>query len=434
MLNEAINVIKKNDRGGFTVPTNQLYPHQWNWDSGFTALGLSLLDKSRAWQELIMLINAQWKDGMIPHIIFHENNPNYFPGPEQWQKEAISQTSCHSQPPVLASIIWQMVKRGSEYDQMKAGTLFNSIMAYHRWYFLARDPNNEGFISIIHPWESGRDNCPDWDIGLKNIKIPKNLKKYKRKDLSYVNDTERPSNDHYDRFMSILQFGRNCNWDKLKMHNEGPFLAIDPGVNFIFLRANRDLLLLANHLGYSKNIDEIKNWIKILEEGCQKMWNKNVNAFTAYDRRCNTFCNAISNASFLCFYADVGSKVQKQFMIDHCKRILKICNFGMPSLDPSHKSFESKRYWRGPVWSVMNYMIYEGLENENEFKLAEKIKNDTINLVENNGMAEYFDPQSGDGLGGKDFSWTAAVHLELLKEKIDIKLRNKFKKKNNVLN
>ena len=49
-------------------------------------------------------------------------------------------------------------------------------------------------------------------------------------------------------------------------------------------------------------------------------------------------------------------------------------------------------------------------------------------------MAEYFDPQSGDGLGGKDFSWTAAVHLELLKEKIDIKLRNKFKKKNNVLN
>ena len=106
----------------------------------------------------------------------------------------------------------------------------------------------------------------------------------------------------------------------------------------------------------------------------------------------------------------------------------------MPSLDPSHKSFESKRYWRGPVWSVMNYMIYEGLENENEFKLAEKIKNDTINLVENNGMAEYFDPQSGDGLGGKDFSWTAAVHLELLKEKIDLKLRNKFKKKNNVLN
>ena len=49
-------------------------------------------------------------------------------------------------------------------------------------------------------------------------------------------------------------------------------------------------------------------------------------------------------------------------------------------------------------------------------------------------MAEYFDPETGVGLGGKDFSWTAAVHLELLKERIDLKLQNKFKNKNNVLN
>ena len=87
MIKEAIDVIKKNDRGGFTVPTNRLYPHQWNWDSGFTALGISSLDKSRAWQELVMLINAQWTNGMVPHIIFHENNPNYFPGPDQWKKK-----------------------------------------------------------------------------------------------------------------------------------------------------------------------------------------------------------------------------------------------------------------------------------------------------------------------------------------------------------
>ncbi len=73
MIEEAIKVIINNDRGGFTIPTNRLYPHQWNWDSAFTALGISLFDKTRSWQELIMLINAQWRDGMIPHIIFHQN-------------------------------------------------------------------------------------------------------------------------------------------------------------------------------------------------------------------------------------------------------------------------------------------------------------------------------------------------------------------------
>ena len=26
---KAVEIITKNDRGGFTVPTSKLYPHQW---------------------------------------------------------------------------------------------------------------------------------------------------------------------------------------------------------------------------------------------------------------------------------------------------------------------------------------------------------------------------------------------------------------------
>ena len=52
----AVEIITKNDRGGYTVPTSKLYPHQWNWDSAFTALGISTYNKTRAWQELILLI------------------------------------------------------------------------------------------------------------------------------------------------------------------------------------------------------------------------------------------------------------------------------------------------------------------------------------------------------------------------------------------
>ena len=55
---KAIEIINKNDRGGFTVPTSKLYPHQWNWDSAFTALGISTYNKIRAWQELIILIRT----------------------------------------------------------------------------------------------------------------------------------------------------------------------------------------------------------------------------------------------------------------------------------------------------------------------------------------------------------------------------------------
>ena len=30
---QARAILKQNDRGGYTIPTNGLYPYQWNWDS-----------------------------------------------------------------------------------------------------------------------------------------------------------------------------------------------------------------------------------------------------------------------------------------------------------------------------------------------------------------------------------------------------------------
>ena len=80
-IQEAINIIKMNDRGDYTVPTNRLYPYQWNWDSVFTALGIWHFNKSRAWLEIMTLLDAQWKNGMIPHIVFRHDDPDYFPGP-----------------------------------------------------------------------------------------------------------------------------------------------------------------------------------------------------------------------------------------------------------------------------------------------------------------------------------------------------------------
>ena len=130
-IEEAINIIKMNDRGGYTVPTGRLYPYQWNWDSGFTALGIWQFNKWRAWLEIIALLDAQWQDGMIPHIVFRHNDPDYFPGPDVWSTNTEPPTSGHSQPPVLSSIIWQIVQQGTDYDARKAREVFPKLMAYH---------------------------------------------------------------------------------------------------------------------------------------------------------------------------------------------------------------------------------------------------------------------------------------------------------------
>jgi len=80
LLEKAKQILIDNWQGGFTVPRKKLYPFQWNWDSGFVSMGFGHFNLGYAMQELASLFSGQWKNGMIPHIIFHsENETTYFP-------------------------------------------------------------------------------------------------------------------------------------------------------------------------------------------------------------------------------------------------------------------------------------------------------------------------------------------------------------------
>merc|ERR1711871_654313 len=111
-IEKARKIIKNNNIDNYTIPCKKLYPFQWNWDSAFSALGIYTYDKDRALLELDMLFKGQWKNGMIPQIIFHRDDPGYFPGPDIWDSKTNPKTSCITQPPVVASIVWKMVLLG----------------------------------------------------------------------------------------------------------------------------------------------------------------------------------------------------------------------------------------------------------------------------------------------------------------------------------
>jgi len=85
----------------------------------------------------------------------------------------------------------------------------------------------------------------------------------------------------------------------------------------------------------------------------------------------------------------------------------------VPSFEPGRPEFEPRRYWRGPVWLVVNWMLIDGLRQNGAAGLAERIRRDSLALVDRSGFGEYFDPLTGDALGGTEFSWTAAMYLFL---------------------
>lgn len=67
LIEKATRVLEGNDRGQFTIPSNQLYPHSFALDSDFSAMGWAHIDMDRALTELKNLLSTRWDNGMIPH-------------------------------------------------------------------------------------------------------------------------------------------------------------------------------------------------------------------------------------------------------------------------------------------------------------------------------------------------------------------------------
>jgi alpha,alpha-trehalase len=408
---EAIDILRKNDRGGYTVPTSRLYPYQWNWDSAFVALGFATFDRDRAWREIEMLFEGQWADGMVPHILFRRDDPDYFPGPAVWQARGPMASSGHSQPPVAATVVRELADAGGEDGERRGRALFDKLLAYHRWFHRERDPDRLGVIGVVHPWESGRDNSADWDGAMRRVQIAPDLGSYQRRDTAHIDAEQRPRQEQYDRFLTLVKFGRESGWNQATIARQGPFFVADPGVHFILMRADRDLLALAERFGRLAEADEIQSWLELSEAGTDWIWNPEIRAFCARDLRTGDFADAITSASALAFYAGAGSAEQRQAMVDHVARICARSGYAFPSLDPEHARFEPKRYWLGPVWMVLNYMIARGLAETGQAALAERIRMDSRRLIGETGFFEYFHPMTGEPCGGGDFSWTAAMWL-----------------------
>ena len=412
---EAVAILKENDRGDFSVPTKGLYPFQWNWDSAFAALGYAHIDPARGVTELKTLASAQWPDGMIPHIVFHRPDEGYFPGPEVWGTGTTPPTSGITQPPVLALSMATLRKRGVLGDADLA-PLLDTADRWHRWFFEARRDPKSGAIGVVHPWESGRDNMPDWDEALAAVDAS-NVRPFKRRDTGHVDAAMRPTEEQYKRYIALVEFGISVGWDQKRILAECPFFVADPGMTAILYRADRALTELANDAGREDIAAAAEDRADALVDGFGALWSEEIGGPTALDVRTGKYGTALSSASFLGFAPGLLTAARTARLTKEFDRLAALCRFMVPSWDPEAPEFDEKRYWRGPVWLVVNWLIATGLEEAGDLARAERVRADSGALVESGGFYEYFSPLDGAALGGGAFTWTAAAWLDFVRGK-----------------
>ena len=411
-INRAKKTLLGNRRRGYTLPTNnKLYPAQWNWDSGFIALGYSYFNLNFALKEINTLLEGQWKDGMVPHILFHKINTNYYPNYTSWNCGNKIHSSGITQPPILATILKRILDKNkiNRSQSINVKKIIKKIKKFHEWFIQFRDPKKTGLVSILHPWESGYDNSPIWDRSMEQIKIEKNLK-YVRADNKVINPEYRPLNIDYDRYVTIKNHLRKIKYNPKLAYKSSPFNVIDVGFNSIFLKANKDLICLLDKFNLDQS--KINKYIKLTEKNFLKLYDKKKETFFSKDIKNKKKIYIPSITNYFVLFADLDNHKINKKLIQNLKKYNSNEKYFFSSIKPNHKSFEEKRYWRGPVWINCNWFIYQGLKNK-DITFSNFVRKKTIELLEKSSFYEYFSCKDGQPMGANNFSWSASLYLDL---------------------
>ena len=428
LINNAKKVLEGNWLGNSTKPSPHLYPHQWNWDSGFIAIGYARYDQARAQKELTTLFGAQWQNGMLPQIIF---NPDvlggYFPEPDFWQGERSPHypedvlTSGITMPPVHAIAALKIYQHARNGEQAKAWLkdLYPKLLAMHHYFYRERDPHQEGLVFIRHPWESGLDNSPVWDSPLAAIEVNKSqLPNYKRKDLSKgIPASQRPTHDEYDRYVYLVDLFRRLNYDESAIYQECPFIIQDPLLNSILSKSNEDLAEIARIIG--EDPGQLSEWHQQTNKALNdKLWHIDHGAYDVYDLVADERIGTITASGFMPLFCGAPTQEQAKVIYKYiesncfCSMHDGSC-FSIPNYNIEGDYFDSKKYWRGPVWINTNWLLMHGLARYGFKDKAESVRYDIIELIRLWGFHEYFDPFKEAGYGTDNFSWTAALFIDV---------------------
>ncbi len=431
MLAAATATLDRNWRDGYTLPSPNLYPFQWNWDAGFIALGLAHVRPERAISELRSLFRGQWRNGMVPHIVFHRPADNYFPGPDAWGTDKVAsrpegvRTSGITQPPVFAFIVERIsslpLGRTAEWAAFRR-EIFPALVAQHRHLYRNRDPFGEGLVYIQHNWEAGTDNSPVYDAALEGIDLSRARDVSSlRRDNQAVAAAHRPTDVNYRRYMALVDLFKDCGYRDDEIAERSPFLIQDVLFNSVLARSNLALLSLAREVDADvETVVEIEGWCESTAAAInKKFWDAERGFYFPYDLRAGRRIAIKTSSGFMPLFARVCDGTQRRKLAHHLTSSFAPSTDWLlcPSVATDEPAFDPVRYWRGPVWVNVNWMLHHGLRQAGLGDLAERVRSDTLRAVGAAGRWEYFDPRPGTlpsalGLGTDEFSWSAALALD----------------------
>jgi hypothetical protein len=378
---------------GYTCPDAVKYPDQFFWDSCFHALTWSRLDPRRAMRELRSLGVTQHASGMIGHTTFWR-------GPAR-PARAFTYNLLHPrdfqtatiQPPLLGWVWAEVAERAGDGRFADEGRAI--VQRFHE--FLDRErADTDGLIGILQPDESGLDATPAYDQPLGWRSHPK------------------------AGFLALQAFNRRRAYDYRRVVADGGFHATDVLMNTAWILGWEGLARLGN-AGAAARAEQLTASL------VQRLYDRKAGIFFAEGPggellRVSTWAG-LAPLALDRLPADVGHRIANEHLLNPRSYWL---DFPVPSTAASEPSFVPgsdrylwiERYWRGPTWLFSTWFILRGLLRLGYEAESAHLAERTLALIRQSGFREYFNPNTGEGMGARNFGVsTIAVECAAIAER-----------------
>ncbi|MFJ9623293.1 MGH1-like glycoside hydrolase domain-containing protein [Streptomyces sp. NPDC101181] len=357
---------------GYCVPNPATYPHLWLWDSCFHAIAWARLGDARAETELRAVLEGQLPGGMVPHMRYGPAGPDTFLGP-------LPGTSSLTQPPMFGHAARALADLG----RTPGSDVLKRARAGLDWLWDKRR-SDDGLVFIVHPWEAGNDHAPRFDDWGAPGRTPAD----------------------YDRAARTA-------WNKQQMENvtfDADGAAIASGT-FVSCTAAFNAYTAFNmaELAAVTGDAELRARSGQLAEAMDAhLWNPEQRLWD--DLPLTGGGPSVS--------APLSDGLMGALITPDRDRALAALGqltdptrfaapFGPANVARAHPAYDPDMYWRGAAWPQVNYLLWIALRRWGLDGEATSLAERTATAVQGNNWAEYWNPETGDGLGAAPQTWSA---------------------------
>jgi len=356
---------------GYTAPNTDVYPWMWLWDSCFHALVWAELGQiDRAFAELDVAMTPD-RSGFVPHM-------SYALDPERpvelWGRRGASSIT---QPPMFGHALARLPKPWPNSLATADETATRAIR-----FLLDHRSRTEGLIEVVHPWETGCDDSPRWDDLCPGDGF--DIDRWRAHKVHLLESVHRgPSGE--------------------PLHNPD-FAVGSVGFNALVAFNALEIQSLTGDDRLTESIDDLIAAIDARFDPEHRTW---VDAGPTAQGS-----GAARTADGLLPLLVTRDEAARRMVVEELlDEDAYASAFGPRGVHAREPTYAAATYWRGPVWPQLAYLLWVALERGGHRDAAEVVRTTTVAGAIESGLAEYWNGDTGQGLGAIPQSWTGLALL-----------------------